>query len=293
MLHNVEVVCFAASYTVALALEFTRLWFRSGVRGMVMLGFALAGLLAHTLFLFQRYTVHATPLSSAFDWYLMAAWGLVVVYLYLTYYHPKNPIGVFILPIVLALIGVAEFLADRASFSATQASRWWGAMHGAFLLLGAIAVILAFVAGVMYLIQARRLKHKRPPPRNFQLPSLEWLARFNTRAILLSVVMLVIGVVAGIVLNAVNHGRQVDQLPWTDPVVLTTTLTVAWLLVAVAFGVVYKPARQGRKVAYLTLASFLFLAVSLGVSLLVNTRHGGGDKTAAPPARALLQEGHG
>ena len=33
MLSGVGIVCFAASYTVALALEVTRLFFRSGIRG--------------------------------------------------------------------------------------------------------------------------------------------------------------------------------------------------------------------------------------------------------------------
>ncbi len=42
---GISVFCFAASYTVTLALEISRLWFRSGVRGAVMLGFAGAGLL--------------------------------------------------------------------------------------------------------------------------------------------------------------------------------------------------------------------------------------------------------
>ena len=51
---GISVFCFAASYTVTLALEVSRLWFRSGVRGALMLGFAGAGLLAHVLFLGYR-----------------------------------------------------------------------------------------------------------------------------------------------------------------------------------------------------------------------------------------------
>ena len=43
---GISVTCFAASYAVAWALEASRLFFRSGVRGVVMIGFAVAGLLA-------------------------------------------------------------------------------------------------------------------------------------------------------------------------------------------------------------------------------------------------------
>lgn len=291
MAQRIEIICFAASYGVALALELTRVFFRSGLRGMLMIGFAAAGLVAHTLFLWHRYSLAEAPLSSAFDWYLMAAWCLAAIYLYLAYYHPTNANGVFILPLVLVLIGVATFLADREPFPATLASRYWGALHGVFLLLGTISVMLGFAAGLMYLIQAYRLKHKLRPVRGFQLPSLEWLARFNTRAIVVSLITLAIGVVSGSVLNVINHGRQVDELAWTDPVVLTSNLAVVWLFVATLFTMLYKPARQGHKVAYLTVASFVFLLITLGVSLLVNTEHSG--RRAAHGQRQLPTAGAG
>ena len=39
LISGITVFCFAASYSVALLLEITRLFFRSGVRGAVMLAF--------------------------------------------------------------------------------------------------------------------------------------------------------------------------------------------------------------------------------------------------------------
>lgn len=68
-LSGISIVCFVASYAVALGCEASRLVFRSGVRGMVMVGFAAAGLVAHTLFLGWRAVSESTvPLSSPFDW---------------------------------------------------------------------------------------------------------------------------------------------------------------------------------------------------------------------------------
>ncbi len=136
MLSGISIFCFAASYAVALALEASRLWFRSGVRGALMLGFAGAGLLAHTLFLgYRAATAAGAPLSSQFDWYLVAAWIVVAVYLYFTCYHPRTAIGLFILPLVLALIGVAQF-SPKEPFPRTPAAQVWGIVHGVFLLLG-------------------------------------------------------------------------------------------------------------------------------------------------------------
>ena len=85
-MRGVSTICFTASYAVALALEISRLLFRSSVRRVFMLGFATAGLLAHTAFLYYRalkaFHEGVSPLSSEKDWYLVAAWVLVAVYLY-------------------------------------------------------------------------------------------------------------------------------------------------------------------------------------------------------------------
>lgn len=293
MIAKISILCFAASYGVALALEVTRLFVRSGLRGALMLGFGAAGLVAHTLFLAHRAWQAETPLSSSFEWYLVAAWILAVMYLYLTVYHPRNPIGLFVLPLVLGLIGVATFWADRDPFPQTRAALVWGRIHGGFLLLGTVAVLIGFAAGLMYLVSAYRLKHKLAPLRGVQLPSLEWLERINSRSLVVSVLMLGIGLLSGLVLNVVNHGKQVDYIPWNDPVVWSSAVMFAWLVAVSLFNGLYKPSRQGRKVAYLTVASFLFLVLALGVNLFVESRHGvseaersrGGAPALLPPQR--------
>jgi ABC-type transport system involved in cytochrome c biogenesis permease subunit len=273
MLSGITVFCFTASYAVAFALEVTRLWFRSGVRGALMLGFAGAGLVAHTLFLgYRAATAEGAPLSSAFDWYLLAAWVLAAMYLFLVYDHPKTAIGIFLLPIVLAMIGMAE-LSDREPFLQSPAAQVWGMIHGFFLLFGYVAVAVGFVAGVMYLLQARRLKRKQLPVGGLRLPSLEWLDRVNGRAIVLSAVLVAAGFVSGVILNAVNRRHELDYVPWTDPIVWRLGGMMAWLVVAAIFSRFYRPAHHGRKVAYLTVASFVFLAVTLVLRPLAESEH--------------------
>ncbi len=284
MLSGINIVCFFASYLVALLLEVSRLWFRSGVRGAVMVLFGAAGLLAHTLFLAHRATTQAVPLSSEYDWYLVAAWLLAATYLYLFWYLPRTAVGLFLLPLVLALIGVAVLWADPQPFAQPKAARFWAWLHGMFLLAGAAQVMVGFVSGLMYLVQARRLKQKHVPLRGLRLPSLEWLERANGRAIVYSMLLLGVGVLSGVILNLVNHRYDGIAVPWTDPLVLMSLLTLAWFLAAAAFSAVYRPARQGRKVAYLTVASFLFLVLLLGVSLFSATRHRGSAEGAAETA---------
>ena len=276
MLSGVSIICFAASYGVTLALEITRLLFRSGLRGAIMLGFAGAGLVAHTAYLYYR-AIHATgsPLSSSQDWCLVAAWVLVATYLYLTYYHPGTAFGLFILPLVLGLIATGTYLADPQPFPREPASRVWGMIHAASILLGMVAVLVGFATGLMYLGQAYRLKHKLPPRRGLRLPSLEWLGRANSRAIGIAALMLGAGILFGAILNLINYGPQTERLPWHDPVVLSTLVMFAWLVLCAGIGLFYRPAREGHRVALLTLISFLFLAVALALVLFGSTQHGG------------------
>jgi len=274
MLSGISVVCFAASYTVAFGLELTRLLFRSAIRGAVMIGFAAAGLFAHTAFLYHRAaTMEGSPLSSQKDWFLLAAWLLAATYLYLTYFHPRAPFGLVLLPLVLGLIGIATVAANEQPVAIEPAARVWGGIHGSSILLAVVTVLLGFMAGAMYLVQAWRLKRKLAADAGLRLPSLEWLERFSGRAIVVSLLMLVLGVVSGLVLNRINR-LPLGRLAWSDPFVLITLLTLGWLVVVVAIGGLYKPARHGRKVAYLTVLSFFFLLALLGVGLFTQTGHG-------------------
>jgi hypothetical protein len=289
MLSGVTTICFAASYAVALALEISRLAFRSGAQRVVTLGFAVAGLVAQTAFLYYRaINEHGAPLSSERDWFLVAAWVLVVVYLHLAVLHPKTPFGLFMLPLVLLFIGAARFLANDVPLAREPASKIWGALHGISISLATVSVLIGFVAGLMYLGKAWRLKQKRSTRTGLQMPSLEWLQWTNSRAILVSVLMLGLGILAGMILNEINAHDATQRLSWTDPVVLSTWLMFFWLLAAVVLSRLFRPTRAGRHVAYLTLVSFVFLAIMLAASLSTNSRHW--ERTKAEKSKSLASD---
>lgn len=269
MLSGINIFCFTASYALALGLEVSRLFFNSRARSAIMIGFAAAGILAHTVYLGYRASgADRSPLSSPFDWYLLVAWTLAAVYVLLLLMGRRTAIGVFMLPLILILIGVGQF-ADQEPFAPERASRLWANIHGTFLMLGTVTVLVGFLAGLMYLVQSYRLKHKMLPTEGFRLPSLESLERTNSRALLASVLLIGIGFFAGIILVVIRQGR----IAWTDPVVWTSALMFLWLVVAAVFNFSYPAARRGRKVAYLTVASFVFLALTLASILLDSSQH--------------------
>lgn len=288
MLANVSTICFTASYGVALLLEVSRLFFRLPVRLVVMLGFGIAGLLAHTIFLWnqaQEGLAAGVPLSSWHLWFVMAAWILAFVYVVLASARPQTSIGIFMLPVVLGLIAAGQ-LADPTAFPRDRAITVWGMLHGVALLLGTVTMALGFIAGLMYLIQSYRLKQKLPPRPGFRLPSLEWLQAVNKQTLYFSALLVAAGVFAGIVLNLLRPG-----VPWNDGVVVTSGGLLAWLFAATLFELLYKPAQQGRKVAYLTVASFAFLAAVLGMVLFSGSQHASAGSSRLPATNTQEKAG--
>jgi ABC-type uncharacterized transport system permease subunit len=264
--------CFTASYAVALALEVMGLWYGPRWRRLATVFAAVAGMVAHTWYLAQRAGQSPwAPLSSQHDWYLAAAWVLALFYVGLVLYQPRAPMGLFLLPITLALIAAAYF-ASTEPLATFQAPRVWGLLHGVFLMLGTVAVLLGFVAGLMYLVQSHRLKQKLPTGERFRLPSLEWLERMNARSLAAAAVLVALGFVTGVLMRLAQ--RDGGGFPWTDPVVISTSGMLSWLVAAEAFRLAYPAARRGRKVAYLTLAGFVFLVITLAAFLTADSMHG-------------------
>lgn len=264
MLSGISVTCFAASYGVTVILELTRLFVRAASRTAVMLGFAAAGLFAHTVFLLYQLQTRWEQGAALIDWFsgcLLLAWILATAYLTSALGRPNSSTGLLLLPTSLVLIAAAYLFPESAT-----GIQWWGLLHGISLVFGIALVVVGFIAGIMYLIQSYRLKHKLPPRSKFWLPSLERLQKINERSLYASILLLGLGLLSGILLNLIQSGQN-RGIPWSEPVVMASLVWLIWLLTIVIFSAFYPPSRYGRKIAYMTVGSFLFLGVVLGIML--------------------------
>lgn len=282
-LANINAVCFTASYAVVLVLEVASLFRRFGWHRLLMLGVAAAGVFAHAAFLTQRARGSVSPLASPSEWSSVAALSLAFVYLVISFRAPRQSIGLFLLPLVLALLGVSSAASDQP-FAPDRASLWWGRVHGGLLLLATVSVVIGFLAGTMYLIQSWRLKHKLPPSTRLRLPSLETLENINSRALGLSAVLVAGGFASGLLLVDMQRGGQ-DGSVWGEPLVISLTVMLLWLIAAQLFGWLYPAARRGRKVAYLTVASFGFLVLVLVSLMWTGASHGAAARRPEQAAR--------
>ena len=263
VLREISVTCFFTSYLVVLVLELLRLAGRIPGRGLAVIVMTGIGLFTHITYLLLQ-TVE-TPdgneigrLATWSDWSLLLALGIVICFLVFYLRRPDTIISFFFLPAVLALIGLSVAVRDLQPFSRTEAFGVWGSVHGLAMMLGAGAVLLGFLVGVMYLIQSRRLKQKRAGS-SLRLPTLETLGRINRRCLIVSTTAVAIGVIAGVVMNLNRAG----SVSWTEGGVLLSGLLFLWLVAATALEFFYVPASRGRKAVYLTLASLGFLILAM------------------------------
>jgi ABC-type transport system involved in cytochrome c biogenesis permease subunit len=263
MLDGISMMCFGASYTLALVLELIYLFRPRMVLRLFSLGFGSAGLLAHTLFLAHLFFFKGQPasLAAATGSMVFLAWILAVFYLYGSVHHRRLAWGVFVLPLVLALTALARVFGSEAAAAVERAwppSEVWGTIHGILLILAAVGVSVGCVASVMYLIQARQLKAKMLPGEGLRLLSLERLEAMNRRAINWAFPLLTAGLLAGIPLMVIER-YQLQH--WTDWKIVSTL--VLWVVCALLLFLRYGYRLRGRHLARLTIVVFVLLVCTL------------------------------
>ena len=141
-------------------------------------------------------------------------------------------------------------------------------VHMICSLLSYVAFLIAFVCGVLFLIQERQLKRKKMGMLFHQLPSLGTLDRMNFLAIGLGFWLLSIGVACGFFGVEVLMGRW-----WTgDP--KEYLALILWLSYFVLWLIRLRATLRGRRVALLSILGFsLVLFTFVGANRLVPSMH--------------------
>lgn len=265
---RVTIVCFLASYSAALLLELGYQVRPVPVLRWLALSFGAAGFVAQTILL----AVQRPPLIWQYGWMLFLAWILAIFYLIGSLHHRRLSWGLFVLPLVLGLValgaafGRPENGSDLRGTPLLPIQDAWGALHGSLLLLAAVGLCVGFLASLMYLVQAHRLRAKTLPSHGLRLWSLERIEAMNRRAIVLAFPLLTAGMLVGLVLML-----QARLSGWSDPRVLASL--VLWLTFALLLYLRFGYHLRGRPVALLTIVTFVLL---VGCLVLPHWGQGGG-----------------
>jgi ABC-type transport system involved in cytochrome c biogenesis permease subunit len=260
---RITLLCFGASYTVALGLELLYQFRPRPIFRLLGLVFGIAGLFAHTVFLLVQQLLLASPFGSL----VFLGWILAVFYLYGTLHHRKVAWGLFVLPVLIGitLLAALSFRPDHSpptlslfDWSVWDGDRFWGQVHGALTLLAAVGICVAFVASVMYLFQLYRVKAKVPPRQGMKLLSLERLETMNRRAINWAFPLLTAGLLVAVIRALQN---QEDFVSWTNPKLLS--IAVLCVVCAILVYLRYALHIGGRQAAVWTIFAFVLLLLSL------------------------------
>lgn len=222
---------------------------RSEALSHVSLGVTALGFLFHTLALASRMmTSGHVPLTSFHEAMTFFSWALVLVLLIVELRHRIHVLGSFILPLaLLSLLWASALPKEVPSLQPGVGTVW---VHVTLSMLGTVGFAVAFVAGIMYLIQDRLLKSKRFNVLYAKLPPLDYLDHLNQQSIVFGFPLLTLGIIAGAISGEYARGAFLNWNPeqtgalvtWVFYfVVLVGRITVGW---------------RAKRAAYLTIIGF-------------------------------------
>ena len=243
-------------YFLGTALFLGYLLRRSEALSKVSLGITAVGFFSHTLALATRMMLaDHVPLSSFHEAMLFFSWALVLVFLLVELRHHIHVLGSFILPLALvSLVSAAALPKDVPTLEPVLRTVW---VHVTLSMLGTVGFAVAFVAGLMYLIQERLLKSKRFNVLYAKLPPLDFLDYLNQQSIVLGFPLLTLGIISGAISAEYARGTFVSWNPeqtwalvtWVFYfVVLMGRITVGW---------------RAKRAAYLTIIGFAGVVLTL------------------------------
>jgi ABC-type transport system involved in cytochrome c biogenesis permease subunit len=227
-----------------------------------------AGWLLHTVALVVRgVELGRLPLLTVAEGVSAVIWGAVLFQVWAEHHYRTRVLGAFVLPVVLALgLGLPTGL--RAFELAPRFASAWVAVHVILVLLGLAAFIVNFAGAVMYLLQERQLRTKRPGTVYYRLPSLETLDRITYRALTIGFPFLTPGLLLGVLRARPAWGT----LFTFDPLAFFST--VMWAVYAATLAGRMLGWWPGRRAAYFAIAGFCALLLTLGAGALLQGRHG-------------------
>jgi len=229
----------------------------------------LAGWVLHTLALVVRGVELARPpLATLPEAVSVLVCASVLLTLWAEHQYGVKVLSAFVLPVVLSF-SLSTFSVPGGLRDLAPALRSaWISVHVVLALLGIAAFVLNFAGGIMYLLQERQLKSKRPGTFYYRLPSLETLDRLTFQALTLGFPFLT----AGLILGAVWAGTAWGSLFLFDPLALFSSL--AWLIYAGTLSGRVVAGWRGRRAAYCAVVGFAALLLTLGAGFFLPGWHG-------------------
>jgi ABC-type transport system involved in cytochrome c biogenesis permease subunit len=252
-----------ALYVCALAAYAWHFAQRSAVVGRSATTLLVAAALSHTFVIgMQTMEFGHVPVAGATSAISTFVWLLALSYLYVEMTTDERAMGVFILPLLVALQTIPALRPGIEDRAAVLQGPLFG-VHVSSLLFAYASFALACVLGITYVLLFKEIKAKHLGFFYARLPSLQVLDRMNQRAIVIGWVFLTIGMIVGGIWAAQARGGygagdpRVQAISLEDPKIYVALL--CWFVYSFELFAARRIGWGGRRVAYLSAVGFVIV----------------------------------
>ena len=227
-----------------------------------------AGWVAHTIALVALgHELRRPPLASLPEAVSVAVWVIVLLEMWVGRRGRLRVLGAFVLPVVLVFSLKSSAARPGLELGPALSGAWlW--VHIGLALIGVAAFALNFAGALMYLLQERQLKARRPGALYYRLPDLDTLDRLTYRTLAAGFPFLTTGLILGVLWAGTAWGSVFAF----DPLALLSW--VAWVIYAGTLAGRAAAGWHGRRAAYFAIVGFAALVLTLGAGLFLPGRHG-------------------
>ena len=272
-MNTFPLVIYAAA-AIAYAVHFAR---RDPGIGRTATTLLLFGALAHTFVIgMQTMEVGHVPFANPSRAISTSVWLLTLSYLYVELTTDERAMGVFILPVIVALQIVPVLFPGVERIDPLLDSPWFW-VHVSSLLFAYASFALAGVLGLTYVLQFKEIKKKHLGYFYTRLPSLQILDVMNSRAVAVGWLFLTVGVVVGVLWASQARTLAPDDpnlsaMGLGDPKIFVAMLT--WAVYSFAITARRTMGWSGRRAAWLSALGFAIVLLNfLPINYFITTSH--------------------
>jgi len=227
------------------------------------------GFICHSLFLCHQYyllgTAPVLDLKSAISFF---SWSILCVYLILQLKFRLMVLGSFVAPFAAFPMIISFAMPGMEPPIRPLFKGLWLTIHVGTIFIGNGLFAIAFLAGIMYLIQEYQIKQKKLGSFYNRLPSLATMDDINYHSLVYGFPFMSVGMITGSVYAQYALGTYWQ---W-DPKEVWSLIT--WLFYAALLHERLAVGWRGRKAAIMSIICFLFLIIGfVGSSLWMGGYH--------------------
>jgi cytochrome c-type biogenesis protein CcsB len=238
------------------------------VRNIARWILAVSGIL-QTLYITSRYLLTGSvPVTSQHETIVFFAWASTWAYLSFRWRYTVKNFGVFVALLIFFLLALSAALPKEPQSLVPALQSWWLPVHAGVSLIAYGFLALAFLGGIMYLLQERELKNKRFGYFFSRLPSLDALDQLNSHCLTAGFLFLTLGIVTG---TLWAHQAWGTYWQW-DP--KETWSLITWLIYLIQVHQRITVGWRGKRAAAMAILGFCSVIFTLwGVPLLLGGAH--------------------